>query len=49
MSYEHFPILMTIPEPAEGTQHPGGVASGDYTLVDLVALLRDHAQDPEAI
>ena len=41
--------MLYIPEPAEGETNPGNIAPGRYTLAELVDLLRDHKNNPEAI
>jgi hypothetical protein len=41
---------LIIPEHDEGDEpYPGGIEPGHYDLAGLVALLRQHKQDPDAI
>lgn len=48
--YQNFEPFLIIPEPeAPGRPYPGGIAPDVYNLVELVHLLRDHADNPEAI
>ena len=49
MSYEFEPESFYVPDPEPGTAHPGDIKRGMYTLVELVRLLRDHANEPAAI
>jgi hypothetical protein len=38
-----------IPEPEEGATYPGDIQPGYYNLAELVGLLRDNANNPDAI
>jgi hypothetical protein len=49
MSYERWPEFLTIPDPEPGASNLGGIEPGDYNLVELVELLRVHADDPAVI
>ncbi len=43
--------MLLVPEydPDDPQPYPGGIEPGVYFLSGLVALLREHAEDPEAI
>lgn len=49
MSYGFDPPVLLIPEPDEGQTYPGNIQPGDYTMNELVCLLRTHKNNPEAI
>ena len=49
MSYPYDPPLLVFPEPEEGEEPTAGIKPGYYDQNGLVELLREHAENPEAI
>lgn len=42
-------MALVIPELEEGETYPGSIQPGSYDDNEVVTLLRQHKQDPEAI
>ena len=49
MSMPLGPVVLEIPDPDEGEKNPGSIEPGEYNVMDLVELLRNHKNNPEAI
>lgn len=45
------PVVLMVPDydPDDPEPYPGGIEPGYYTLSQFIALLRHHADNPEAI
>jgi len=41
--------LLVVPHADEGAAHPGGIRPGYYTRNQVVAVLREHKDDADAI
>lgn len=41
--------LLLVPETDDGETYPGGIEPGYYTRNEVVALLREHKENPSAI
>lgn len=41
--------LLLVPETDDGGAYPGGIEPGYYTRNEVVALLREHKDNPSAI
>ena len=49
MSFPQGPFVLDVPEPEEGKGNPGDIDPGEYSLQDLVELLRTHKGNAEVI
>ncbi len=42
-------VLLIVPQADQAAAYPGGIRPGYYTRNQVVALLREHKDDPDAI
>lgn len=49
MTYIYNEPILTIPEKDKEEPYPGNIQPGEYSINEVVKLLRDNAENPEAI